>query len=43
LCKFLKFAKFELNQKIWKTNQGQRAESSTRPICTVYGGLLAQC
>jgi hypothetical protein len=42
MCNFLNFAKFELNQKIWKIIQGQRAESSMWAICTVYGGLLAQ-
>jgi hypothetical protein len=34
-CKFLNFAKFEVNQKIWKTIQGQRVSLSTRPACTV--------
>jgi hypothetical protein len=33
MCKFLKFAKFELNQKIWKTNQGQQADFYSRPAC----------
>jgi hypothetical protein len=43
MCKFLKFAKFELNQKICKTIPGQRAGFSTRPASTVLCGMLAQC
>jgi hypothetical protein len=42
MCNFLEFAKLELNQKIWKTNQGQRAGFNARPASTVQRGLLLQ-
>jgi hypothetical protein len=40
MCKFLKFANFELNQKIWKTIQGQRDGFCAQPTSTALRGLL---